>query len=140
MRGELAKLLFGNGVERTRQRLAGARIDQIRIQFEQRFQHKSPAEHARMWDLKFRRLDHVRAIEQNVEVDQTGSAALLVGPNTPRGGLDLVNPAEQCKRVQTRAAFDNLVQEPRLIGDVLRLGFAQRGSAQDIDTGRGQPL
>src|SRR5450631_4353671 len=74
-------------------RLTRSGMPQIRNKLRQRFQYKTPVCHAGVWNRKVWRRNHSVSVEQNVDINGTGSLGQS-GP-TPKRNLQPLEASEE---------------------------------------------
>ncbi len=78
-------------------------------------------------------VDHFRAVEENIEIDQSRTARdqLLAAEIA----FDALKPFEQLSRRKRSIGGDGAIQKPWLFEKINRLGFIQRRAAQNLQPG-----
>jgi hypothetical protein len=87
-----------------------------------------------MRNLEFARRDDKVSEEENVNVD--GTRAFRQCALSAHAQFDGLNASEQEPREEIGFYFDNYVQKPGLIAQVLGLGFIDRRPAEDVNIRR----
>jgi diamine N-acetyltransferase len=75
-------------------------------------------------------LDHLIAVEEDVQVDRPGPPTLLARAVPAELPLDLEQLLEESSRTQIGLELRDGVHEARLLGDSHRIGLPERGDAQ----------
>ena len=79
-----------------------------------------------MGNRKFFRFDPQISEKQDIDIDQTRTAAGNAASNSAHMLLYAAQDRQQLQGEVARFTCHNHVQEPRLVGDVLRLGLVDR--------------
>lgn len=107
-------------------------MPKLRCQLRQGLQHKPAFHHSRMRNLQIGQGDDGFAKEHNVDVD--AARALRDGPFAAHVTLDFLQARKQLAREQCALGFDDLVQKPRLAGNIARSRFINTGLSQNANT------
>src|SRR4029077_4656762 len=99
---------------------------------------KAPLAHSRMRNLQLTSVDDEVSEQEHIDVDR--ARAFRNSALATHSQFDGLKAREQEPGEKLRLPFHNEVQKPRLVMEVLRLGFINRGSTQDVNPRGLEPL
>jgi len=89
-----------------------------------------------MGNLQLGRVNDFAVEQENIDVDQARTARRRTRAYTAEICFDGVNAHQESLRSKSGITFSYLIQEPGLIGDVLRLGLVKGRGLDDLDLRR----
>jgi len=107
--------------QQRRNGLAGQWIDEVRSDFGQRFQNESPLDQSRVRNTQPIFMNNLIPVEQNVDIQSAGIPTST--PDTLILALHQKARVQNLARRQAGFGFDDGVQKPWLVPDVLWFGF-----------------
>ena len=107
-------------------------MNRFSIDLRQRRQHKPALVHRRMRHLQSRLVNHLIAEQQNVYVYLAWPLWRCCIALASHAALNLQQTAHQLLRRFLCVQFDSAIQEPRLRGELDRLGLIKRRNFADI--------
>src|SRR5437016_6336346 len=108
-------------------RFPRGRMDEVRIQLEQRQEHERAPVRLGMRDLEVRLVDRLVVVEEEIEIDRARAPPLRA--NAPHALLDQEELPEELARLERRLQPDDRVQEGGLVHFTHGIGVVERGDA-----------
>ena len=116
------------------------RIAQPRGDLKQRFQDEPAVKQSGMRDGQLGRRDDLSAVQQYVDINDPRSFCdRIMCPVAAKTPFNAVSYSEKGVRIVQGSGLHDYIQEPRLICELPRLRFVNRGLSDDIDSVLFQP-